>query len=100
MVTAMDLQVLVLGLEKEGIPVNLIQVSDARMEIPQIGVIMSLSVHHSGAIAVWEYTRQQRAQIKIRHFKRYPIFHLGDFARRLYLTPKCLVSQKWFILEF
>jgi tRNA(Leu) C34 or U34 (ribose-2'-O)-methylase TrmL len=64
MVTAMDLQVLVPGLEKEGIPVNLIQVLDACMEIPQIvGVIRSLSVDYSGAIAVWEYTRQQRAQI-------------------------------------
>ncbi len=47
MVTAMDLQVLVLGLEKEGIPVNLIQVLDACMEIPQQGVIRSLSVHYS-----------------------------------------------------
>jgi tRNA G18 (ribose-2'-O)-methylase SpoU len=63
MVTAMHLQVLVLGLEKEGIPVNLIQVLDVCREIPQLGVIRSLSVHYSGAIAVWEYTRQQRAQI-------------------------------------
>jgi tRNA G18 (ribose-2'-O)-methylase SpoU len=63
MVTAMDLQVLVLGREKEGIPVNLIQVLDACMEIPQLGVIRSLNVHVSGAIAVWEYTRQQCAQI-------------------------------------
>jgi tRNA G18 (ribose-2'-O)-methylase SpoU len=62
-VTAMDLQVLVLGREKEGIPVNLIQVLDACMEIPQLGVIRSLNVHVSGAIAVWEYTRQQRARI-------------------------------------
>jgi tRNA G18 (ribose-2'-O)-methylase SpoU len=65
MVTAMDLQVLVLGLEKEGIPVNLIQVFDACMEIAQLGVIRFLSVHYSGAIAVWEYTRQQRAQIAV-----------------------------------
>jgi tRNA G18 (ribose-2'-O)-methylase SpoU len=63
MVTALDLRVLVLGLEKEGIPVNLVQVLDACMEIPQLGVIRSLSVHYSGAIAVWEYTRQQRARI-------------------------------------
>jgi tRNA G18 (ribose-2'-O)-methylase SpoU len=63
MVTAMDLQVLVLGREKEGIPVNLIQVLDACMEIPQLGVIRSLNVHVSGAIAVWEYTRQQHARI-------------------------------------
>ncbi|KAH8973918.1 hypothetical protein BDL97_01G073400 [Sphagnum fallax] len=55
--------VLVLGREKEGIPVNLIQVLDACMEIPQLGVIRSLNVHVSGAIAVWEYTRQQRARI-------------------------------------
>jgi tRNA G18 (ribose-2'-O)-methylase SpoU len=61
MVTAVDLQLLVLGREKEGIPVNLIQVLDACMEIPQLGVIRSLNV--SGAIAVWEYTRQQRARI-------------------------------------
>jgi tRNA G18 (ribose-2'-O)-methylase SpoU len=65
MVTAMDLQVLVLGREKEGIPVNLIQVLDACMEIPQLGVIRSLNVHVSGAIAVWEYTRQQRARIAV-----------------------------------
>jgi tRNA G18 (ribose-2'-O)-methylase SpoU len=63
MVTAMDLQVLVLGREKEGIPVNLIQVLDAFLEIPQLGVIRSLNVHVSGAIAVWEYTRQQHARI-------------------------------------
>ncbi len=63
MVTAMDLQVLGLGQEKEGIPVNLIQVLDACMEIPQLGVIRSLNVHVSGAIAVWEYTRQQHARI-------------------------------------
>ncbi len=63
MVTAMDLQVLVLGREKEGIPVNVIQVLDACMEILQLGVIRSLNVHVSGAIAVWEYTRRQHARI-------------------------------------
>jgi tRNA G18 (ribose-2'-O)-methylase SpoU len=63
MVTAVDLQLLVLGWEKEGIPVNRIQVLDACMEIPQLGVIRSLNVHVIGAIAVWEYTRQQRARI-------------------------------------
>jgi tRNA G18 (ribose-2'-O)-methylase SpoU len=44
-VTAIDLQVLVLGCEKEGILVNLIQVLDACMEIPQLGVIRPLNVH-------------------------------------------------------
>jgi tRNA guanosine-2'-O-methyltransferase len=64
MVTAMDLQVLVLGREKEGIPVNLIQVLDACMEIPQLGVIRSLNVHVSGAIAVWQQHTQIAATSK------------------------------------
>ncbi|XP_002961961.2 uncharacterized protein LOC9630109 isoform X1 [Selaginella moellendorffii] len=50
--------VLVLGREKDGIPVNLIQTLDACLEIPQLGMIRSLNVHVSGAIAVWEYTKQ------------------------------------------
>lgn len=52
--------VLVLGREKEGIPVDVIHILDACVEIPQLGVIRSLNVHVSGAIALWEYTRQQR----------------------------------------
>ncbi|KAK1407772.1 hypothetical protein QVD17_39399 [Tagetes erecta] len=54
--------VLVLGREKEGIPVELIHMLDACIEIPQLGVIRSLNVHVSGAIALWEYTRQQRSR--------------------------------------
>ncbi|XP_010274499.1 PREDICTED: uncharacterized protein LOC104609816 isoform X2 [Nelumbo nucifera] len=54
--------VLVLGREKEGIPVDIIHVLDACVEIPQLGVVRSLNVHVSGAIALWEYTRQQRSQ--------------------------------------
>ncbi|KAF9602118.1 hypothetical protein IFM89_025163 [Coptis chinensis] len=52
--------VLVLGREKEGIPVDIIHILDACIEIPQLGVVRSLNVHVSGAIALWEYTRQQR----------------------------------------
>ncbi|XP_078155872.1 tRNA/rRNA methyltransferase (SpoU) family protein [Carex rostrata] len=52
---------LVLGHEKEGIPVDIIHMLDACVEIPQFGIIRSLNVHVSGAIAVWEYTRQQRS---------------------------------------
>ncbi|RZC48081.1 hypothetical protein C5167_041028 [Papaver somniferum] len=54
--------VLVLGREKEGIPVDIIHVLDGCIEIPQLGVVRSLNVHVSGAIALWEYTRQQRSQ--------------------------------------
>ncbi|KAI0221145.1 putative methyltransferase TARBP1 [Lamellibrachia satsuma] len=50
---------LLLGNEKEGIPVNLIQLLDVCVEIPQQGVIRSLNVHVSGALLIWEYTRQQ-----------------------------------------
>lgn len=49
---------LVLGREKEGIPIDIIQMLHACVEIPQLGVIRSLNVHVSGAIAIWEYTRQ------------------------------------------
>ncbi|XP_052209740.1 uncharacterized protein LOC127813058 isoform X2 [Diospyros lotus] len=53
--------VLVLGREREGIPVEIIHILDACIEIPQLGVVRSLNVHVSGAIALWEYTRQQRS---------------------------------------
>ncbi|KAF3676657.1 hypothetical protein FXO38_04199 [Capsicum annuum] len=52
---------LVLGREKEGIPVDIIHILDACIEIPQLGIVRSLNVHVSGAIALWEYTRQQRS---------------------------------------
>ena len=51
--------VIVLGNEKEGIPVDLIQLLDVCVEIPQTGLIRSLNVHVTGAIIVWEYVRQQ-----------------------------------------
>jgi tRNA guanosine-2'-O-methyltransferase len=50
--------VLLLGKEKEGIPVEYIDVVDQCIEIPQYGIIRSLNVHVSGAIAIWEYTKQ------------------------------------------
>ncbi|KAG7359263.1 methyltransferase [Nitzschia inconspicua] len=52
--------VLLLGKEKEGIPVQFLQTVDQCMEIPQFGMIRSLNVHVSGAIAIWEFTRQTR----------------------------------------
>ncbi|VAI25797.1 unnamed protein product [Triticum turgidum subsp. durum] len=55
--------VVVLGREKEGIPVDIIQEAvDVCVEIPQLGVVRSLNVHVSAAIAIWDYTRQQRAR--------------------------------------
>jgi tRNA G18 (ribose-2'-O)-methylase SpoU len=39
--------------------VDLIQMLDYCVEIPQLGVIRSLNVHVSAAIAIWEYTKQQ-----------------------------------------
>lgn len=52
--------VVLLGREKEGIPADLLQLMNDTIEIPQLGFIRSLNVHVSGAIALFEYTRQKR----------------------------------------
>lgn len=44
--------------EREGIPVEVIHLLDDCVEIPQFGVIRSLNVHVSGALMIWEYTKQ------------------------------------------
>ncbi|KAF0302385.1 putative methyltransferase TARBP1 [Amphibalanus amphitrite] len=49
---------LVLGNEREGIPVELIHLLDVCVEIPQCGVVRSLNVHVAGALLLWEYRRQ------------------------------------------
>lgn len=49
---------LILGNEREGIPVEIIHLLDDCVEIPQFGIIRSLNVHVSGALLVWEYTKQ------------------------------------------
>ncbi|KAG7402212.1 hypothetical protein PHYBOEH_003471 [Phytophthora boehmeriae] len=51
--------VVVLGREKEGIPVDVLQLVDLCVEIPQFGLVRSLNVHVSGALLLWEYTQQQ-----------------------------------------
>jgi len=50
--------VLLLGKEKEGIPIELLSFVDQCVEIPQLGLIRSLNVHVSGAVSIWEYTKQ------------------------------------------
>lgn len=50
--------ILLLGKEKEGIPVQYLTAVDQCVEIPQMGILRSLNVHVSGAIAIWEYTKQ------------------------------------------
>ena len=50
--------VLVLGKEKEGIPVDILQEVDECIEIPQFGITRSLNVHVSAALAIWEITKQ------------------------------------------
>ncbi|CRL07401.1 CLUMA_CG020374, isoform A [Clunio marinus] len=49
---------LLLGNEKEGIPANLLSLLDLTIEIPQMGVVRSLNVHVTGALIIWEYTKQ------------------------------------------
>ncbi len=54
--------VLVLGKEKEGMPVELIDELDACVEIPQFGLTRSLNVHVSAALAIFEHARQHLNQ--------------------------------------
>merc|ERR1712127_514331 len=51
--------VILLGKEKEGISVELLQAVDTCVEIPQLGIIRSLNVHVTGALAIWEYVKQR-----------------------------------------
>lgn len=48
----------VLGAEGQGVPAPLIPLLDVCVEIPQYGLIRSLNVHVTGAVAMYEYTRQ------------------------------------------
>ena len=51
--------VILLGAEKTGIPIELLNLLDQCIEIPQAGVTRSLNVHVSAAICMWEYVRQK-----------------------------------------
>lgn len=55
---------LLLGAEKEGVPVEAIAEADVVVEIPQLGLIRSLNVHVSGSMLIWEYTRQRMLRLK------------------------------------
>jgi len=51
--------VLVLGKEKEGVPVEVLQVCTQTVEIEQYGVIRSLNVHVAASIILYELTKRQ-----------------------------------------
>ncbi|CAM9280900.1 unnamed protein product, partial [Sphacelaria rigidula] len=53
--------VFVLGREQSGLPLSIIAEMDYCCEIPQQGVLRSLNAHVSGALILWEYTRQMLA---------------------------------------
>ena len=44
--------------ERYGIPVEILQVLDVCVEVPQSGMIRSLNVHVTGALLIWEYYKQ------------------------------------------
>ncbi|CAG0895059.1 unnamed protein product [Darwinula stevensoni] len=54
---------LLLGNEREGIPMELLNMMDTCVEIPQVGVIRSLNVHVSGALLIWEYAKQHMLKL-------------------------------------
>ncbi|KAL6761070.1 Alpha/beta knot methyltransferase [Haematococcus lacustris] len=50
--------VLLLGNEQNGVPVPLLPLCDACLEIPMLGTTRSLNAHVSGALATWQYAQQ------------------------------------------
>jgi tRNA G18 (ribose-2'-O)-methylase SpoU len=56
--------VLLLGRERDGVPVQLLQMVDMCVEIPQFGVTRSLNVHVSAALYIWEATRRNTAFVE------------------------------------
>ncbi|CAO3698396.1 unnamed protein product [Rhizopus stolonifer] len=52
--------ILLLGKERQGVPADLLQMLDVTIEIPQYGITRSLNVHVSGAICIYEYTKQMQ----------------------------------------
>ena len=49
---------LVLGGEREGVPVELLEAVDVCVEIPQLGKVRSLNVHVSAALTIWQFAKQ------------------------------------------
>jgi tRNA(Leu) C34 or U34 (ribose-2'-O)-methylase TrmL len=54
---ALEKTVLLLGAEGTGVPASLLAEVDQCVEIPQRGLLRSLNVHVSAAIAMWEHAR-------------------------------------------
>merc|ERR1712098_588362 len=50
---------ILLGKEREGVPVELLNLVDACVEIPQHGLVRSFNVHVTGALVLWEFVRQK-----------------------------------------
>jgi len=48
-----------LGMEKEGVPIHLLNLVDDCIEIPQFGLTRSLNVHASGSLLLWEFLKQR-----------------------------------------
>ncbi|CAI9772460.1 unnamed protein product [Fraxinus pennsylvanica] len=82
--------VLVLGREKEGIPVEIIHMLDACVEIPQLGVVRSLNVHISChgrkivivAIYIETLRRTHQHQRRYDHFPRVTHVHNNSYNRK------------------
>lgn len=54
-----DKTLVLLGDERRGIPVELLNFVDFCVEIPQFGLARSLNVHVCGAVVMWEYLKDQ-----------------------------------------
>ena len=49
---------ILLGNEREGLPIELLQMMDYCIEIPQCGIIKSLNVHVTASLIAFEYFKQ------------------------------------------
>ena len=57
--------VLLLGHEREGVPVSLLNAVDRSVEIPQAGRIRSLNVHTAASIAIYDFTCKRMQPQKV-----------------------------------
>ena len=64
------LTTLLMGHEKFGIPIQLLELVDLCVQIPQFGIIRSLNVHVSCAISIWQYTTQHLSDTKVKQINK------------------------------
>ena len=55
--------VMILGAEQNGVPSSILELVDACVEIPMLGVTRSMNAHVTGAMCIWSYVQQHQLQL-------------------------------------